>query len=178
MALPALKTAICQEQPWSVLHVVANHEKRVAEHLAVHSLEHYLPLYTEQSRWSDRIVQLERPLFIGYVFVRFAPQARTVLRKIPSVLHVLDGGTVSAEEIDRIREGLAGGCVIRPHPDVAVGTRVRISQGFFAGAEGIVTKFCQSCKVVMELTSTQQRFSVETNLENIEIPRETDLIAN
>ena len=136
VALPILQTEISQERPWSVLQVIANHEKHVARVLAVRSIEHYLPLYTEQSRWSDRVVQLERPLFSGYVFVRFAPQSRTALRSIPSVLHLLDNGTVSAEEIEHIREGLAGGCVIRPHPDVVVGTRVRINNGFLPERKG------------------------------------------
>ena len=172
MALLALNLETGLERPWNVLHVVANHEKSVAKHLAIRSVEHYLPLYTEQSQWSDRVVQLERPLFTGYVFVRNVPQGRTALRSIPGVLHVLGGGTASAEEIERIREGLAGGCVIRPHSDVVVGTRVRINSGFFAGAEGLVTKFCKSCKVVISLGTTQQRFSVETDLEDIVISRD------
>ena len=167
VALLALNLETGLERPWNVLHVVANHEKSVAKHLAIRSVEHYLPLYTEQSQWSDRVVQLERPLFTGYVFVRFAPQRRSVLRSIPGVLHLLDGGTASAEEIERIRAGLDGGYVIRPHPDVVVGTRVRINSGFFAGAEGLVKKFSQYCKVVIALGTTQQRFSVETDLANI-----------
>ena len=64
------------ESRWCVLYVITNHEKRVAQHLTARSLEHYLPLYTERSRWTDRVVSLERPLFAGYVFVRFAPEAR------------------------------------------------------------------------------------------------------
>jgi len=32
------------ENPWHVLHVIANHEKRVAQHLDVRAVEHYLPL--------------------------------------------------------------------------------------------------------------------------------------
>jgi len=49
--------------PWHVLHVVSNHEKRVAQHLSVRSVEHYLPLYTERVKWTDRTAVVERPLF-------------------------------------------------------------------------------------------------------------------
>src|SRR5271157_139138 len=51
--------------PWHVLHVISNHEKKVAQHLDVRSVEHYLPLYTEQVKWTDRTVVAERPLFSG-----------------------------------------------------------------------------------------------------------------
>jgi hypothetical protein len=27
--------------PWNVLHVISNHERRVAQHLVVRSIEHY-----------------------------------------------------------------------------------------------------------------------------------------
>jgi len=57
------------EHPWRVLHVIANHEKRVVQHLASRSLEHYLPLYSLKSQWSDRTVALERPLFPCYVLL-------------------------------------------------------------------------------------------------------------
>jgi transcription antitermination factor NusG len=161
--------------PWSILYVAPNHEKRVAERLAVHSFEYYLPLYKEQSRWTDRTVQLARPLFLNYVFVRFAPSTRHTLLAFPSVLHLLGDGKqemVSAAEIDRIREALANGYVLRPYADVAVGTRVRIIRGIFAGAKGIVRRFYKRCRVVMTIEATQQRFSVETDLDDLEILRE------
>ena len=91
------------ESPWHVLHVIANHEKRVAQHLSVRSLEHYLPLYTERSRWTDRSVVLDRPLFAGYVFVRFSLHARLCVISTPGVIRLLgdhECDTVNAEEID------------------------------------------------------------------------------
>jgi hypothetical protein len=41
-----------ESRPWQVLHVLANHEKRVAQHLVVRSVEHYLPFYTERVKWT------------------------------------------------------------------------------------------------------------------------------
>ncbi|MGD0096256.1 MAG: transcription termination/antitermination NusG family protein [Terracidiphilus sp.] len=158
--------------PWNVLHVLTNHEKRVAQHLAVRSLEHYLPLYAERSRWTDRIVNLERPLFAGYVFVRFAPEARISVLSTPGVLRLLgdkDHDRVSEAEIARIREGLAMGCLLRPHAGVAVGSLVRVLAGAFAGVEGIVTDFRQQCKVVMTLSATRQSFSLEVDLADVEV---------
>jgi transcription antitermination factor NusG len=164
------------DAPWQVLHVVANHEKRVAQHLAVRSLEHYLPLYTERSQWSDRSVLLERPLFTGYVFVRFAPEARLPIVTTPGVLRLLGNDeryTVSAAEIDRIREGLVSGCLLRPHRGVSLGTRVRVRAGVFEGVVGVVTELRRPCKVVIALAAIQQSFSLEVELDDVEVLKDT-----
>ncbi len=160
------------ENPWHVLHVISNHEKRVAQHLTVRSLEHYLPLYTERSRWTDRFVTLERPLFAGYVFVRFSPQSRLSIVTTPGVLRLLgddDRETVSCIEIDRIRDGLKTGCLLRPHRHVSVGERVRVRSGVFEGAEGVVTEFRQQCKVILALSAVKQCFSLEVELKDLEV---------
>lgn len=165
------------EAPWHVLFVLANHEKNVAKHLSVRSVEHYLPLYTERSRWSDRWVMVDRPLFVGYVFVRFSPQIRTSVLSTPGVVRLLGDScndTVSADEIEKIRDGLASGCLLRPHFDVPIGTPVRVRRGAFEGTEGTVAELRQRCKVVMTLSGVRQCFSLELDREDIEIIRNGD----
>lgn len=162
------------EGPWHVLHVVANHEKKVAQHLSVRSLEHYLPVYTERHRWSDRFVTQERPLFMGYVFVRYSPRIRLPLISTPGVIRLLGGAanaTVSSEEIGRIRDGLAEGCLLRPHSDLPAGTPVRVRRGVFEGAEGVVAEIRQHCKVVMTLAAVSQCFSLEIDRDDVEMIR-------
>jgi transcription antitermination factor NusG len=164
------------ESPWQVLHVVANHEKSVAQHLSVRSLEHYLPLYTERSKWTDRSVILERPLFTGYVFVRFSPHVKLSVVSTPGVIRLLgdrESGTVGAGEIERIRNGLASGCLLRPHPHVSVGTPVRVLSGVFEGVEGIVSEFRHQCRVVIALSAVKQCFSLEVELGDIDVLHKT-----
>ena len=161
-----------QESPWHVLHVAVNHEKRIVQHLNVRAVEHYLPLYTERSRWTDRMVQLERPLFAGYVFVRFSSGQRLSVVSIPGVLNVLGGNgceTVSAEELDRIRLALTDGYALRPHPWLAVGMHVQVRGGVFAGVRGLVTEIRGHCKVVIALSAVQQCFSLEMGMDQLEL---------
>ncbi|MFZ0338973.1 MAG: transcription termination/antitermination NusG family protein [Terracidiphilus sp.] len=160
------------ENHWHVLHVRSNFEKRVADHLAVRAVEHYLPLYRERVRWSDRTIIAERPLFSGYVFARFLSDARINVISIPGVVRLLgdDGASlVSSDELDKIRAGLTSGLLLRPHPDMAVGTRVRILRGIFEGVEGVVSQFRQQCKVVIALGSLQPCFSLEVDSGNIAV---------
>jgi len=161
-----------QSNPWRVLQVLTNHEKRVAQYLTVRSLEHYLPLYTERSRWTDRTVTLQRPLFPGYLFVRFATASRLALVSTPGVLKLLGNesvDTISAAEIERIREALSEGYILRPHAGVCVGTRVRVMRGMFEGIEGIVTELRRKCMVVITLEAVEQCYSMEANLDDIEV---------
>jgi len=161
-----------QSGSWHVLHVLSNHEKRVAQHLQVRSLEHYLPLYSQRVKWTDRTVIAERPLFSGYVFVRFAPQSRISVISTPGVLRLLgdhEGDMVQDEDLAKIRNGLAIGMQLRPHPGITVGTRVRVCAGAFAGVEGNVTELRKQCRVVITLTPVQQFFSLEVGIEDLDI---------
>jgi transcriptional antiterminator NusG len=160
------------ELPWNVVQVVANHEKRVAQHFVVRSVEHYLPLYTERSQWTDRTVVLERPLFTGYVFVRFSSRTRPTVISTPGVIRTVGDGaanTASSEEVAKIREGLAEGYILRPHPFLSVGTRVRVREGIFGGSEGVVTELRHRCRVVVAVSATQQCFSLEIPLDHLEV---------
>lgn len=155
---------------WQVLHVLSNHERRVAKHLEVRSLEHYLPLYTQRVKWTDRTVVAERPLFSGYVFVRFAPQNRIAVISTPGVLRLLgdqQSDMVRDEDLAKIRSGLEIGMPLRPHPGIAVGTRVRVCAGVFAGVEGYVTELRKQCRVIITLAAVRQCFSLELGIDDL-----------
>lgn len=157
---------------WQVVHVIANHEKRVAQHFASRGVEHYLPLYAERSRRTDRPVVLERPLFTGYIFVRPSLPHRLSIISTPGVLRMLGENTlqtVSEREIGAIREGLAKGYLLRPHPAISVGTTVCVSRGVFDGVTGIVTELRRKCSVVIRLAAVEQCFSLELPCEDLEI---------
>jgi transcription antitermination factor NusG len=159
-----------QGSPWHVLHVLSNHEKRVAQFLVARSVEHYLPLYTERVKWSDRTVIAERPLFSGYVFARFTPQSRISVISTPGVLRLLgneENNLVQDEELAKIRSGLASGLALRPHPTIAVGTRVLVRDGVFSGVEGVVSELRKQCRVIITLSATRQCFSLEVGIDDL-----------
>ncbi len=177
----ALLPAVAEQSPWHVLHVRSNYEKRVAQHLNIRSVAHYLPLYSERVKWTDRMVMTERPLFTGYVFVRFPPESRIKVISIPGVVRSLGDdqrSLVSCEELDRIRQGLASGLLLRPHPYVTVGEKVRVRNGIFEGVEGMVTELRQQCKIVIALAAARQCFSLEMAIGDIEVLRKRSVVAS
>jgi transcription antitermination factor NusG len=161
--------------PWHAVQVLTNHEKRVTQHLSSRSLEHYLPTYSERSRWTDRTVTLERPLFPGYVFIRFDAGERLSVLSTPGVLHLLGrgpAGLIPCVEIERIQTALAKGYRLQPHPAISKGMRVRMKTGIFSGVEGTVTEIRQNCRVVLALSGVDQCFSLEALIHDIEIMNE------
>jgi len=164
-----------QSDAWFVLQVMTKHEKRVAQHLTVRAVEHYLPLYSERSRWSDRTVRLEWPLFPGYIFVRNLNGSRIPVLSTPGVLRLLGSNgcnTVNGSEIDRIRIALAQGYVLRPHPNLCVGMRVRLIRGMFEGVEGVVAELRRKSSVVILLSAVEQSFSLEADYSDFEVIHE------
>ena len=80
-----------------------------------------------------------------------------------------EGNLVSCANLDKIREGLASGLLLRPHPSVSVGARVRIRAGIFEGFEGVVAELRKQCKVIIAVAAVQQCFSLEVELGDIEV---------
>jgi hypothetical protein len=98
---------------WSVLYVSHNHEKAASRFLAAHGVDHYLPLYVEQSVWLNRQrVVVERPVFPGYVFVCFAPEQRKLALRAPGVVCLAGKekiGTITLTYIESLRKAVVRG---------------------------------------------------------------------
>jgi transcription antitermination factor NusG len=158
--------------PWFVLQVLTNHEKRVSQQLSIRSIENYLPTYLERSKWSDRTVTLERPLFPGYVFARFAAGSRLDAIGLNGVLRLVGGrdtDRVDADEIERIQAAISAGYVLRPGQRMKSGTQVRLRTGIFARMHGIVKELNKDCSVNISLRNANHAFTVVTSIEDLDI---------
>jgi transcription antitermination factor NusG len=154
------------------VHTSANHEKRVALHLGQRSVEHFLPLYDSQRRWKDRRVQLQLPLFPGYVFVHFALRDRLQVLQIPGVAKLVGfSGTPAAlplAEIEALRTCVARKVGLEPHAFVHVGRRVRVKAGPLEGLEGIVTRKKNRLRFVIAFDLIQRCAAVEMDGAELE----------
>jgi transcription antitermination factor NusG len=167
VALPALWA----EQHWYAAYTYANHEKRVAAEMGARDVEHFLPLYSSIRRWKDRRVQLEFPLFPGYVFVRLPLSERLRVAQIPSVVRLVGfGGLPTAlpdVEMEILRTGLSERLRAEPHPFLTVGRRVRITGGPFAGLEGVLKRKKSSLRVVVTLELIHRSVAVDVDAADV-----------
>ena len=160
------------EQSWFAAYTCANHEKRVVEHFEARAVEHFLPLYASVRRWKDRRVQLDLPLFPGYVFVRIVLSARLRVLEVPGVVRLVGFNgqpyPLSDGEIESLRKGIMNGSRIEPHPYLSVGSRVRIKSGPLAGVEGNLVRKKNTFRVVLSLDLIARSAAVEVDSADIE----------
>jgi transcription antitermination factor NusG len=160
---------------WYAAYTRANHEKRVAEQLSACAVERFLPLYASVRRWKDRRVELQLPLFPGYVFVRIALRDRLQVLEIPSVARLVGfNGTptpLPEGEIEALKAGLEGGVRAMPHPYLKVGRRVRVRSGPLAGMAGILVRHKGRFRVVISVEAIQRSVAVEMDATELEPAR-------
>jgi len=157
---------------WYAVYTCANHEKRVAAQFADRAIEHYLPQYSTVSRWKDRTVLLQRPLFPGYLFVHLELRNKLEVQRVPGVVGLVGfsgaPSVVPEEEVDRVRELLGQGVRVEPHPFLAVGRRVRVKRGPLSGLEGILVRRKSGLRFVLSVELIQRSMAVEMDEADLE----------
>ena len=76
-------SAFPQRPHWYAIRTRSRHEKIVSEQLEEQGIETFLPLVKKTHKWSDRVKEVELPLFSGYNFVRLvlsSPERLRVLK--------------------------------------------------------------------------------------------------
>jgi transcription antitermination factor NusG len=158
---------------WFAAYTTPRHEKRVDQHLRMREIEHYLPLYQVQRKWSDGSrVTLDLPLFPGYIFVRIERAQRVRVLEVPGVVAIVGGtGRAPAPLPESDIEALRSGLHLRraePHPLLKIGQRARIRSGALAGMEGIVVRKKNSFRVVLTMEAIMQSIAVEVDANELE----------
>lgn len=125
-------------------------------------------MYKSVRPWSDRMKELEQPLFPGYLFSRFDFQNRRPLLMTPGVQQILGIGRtpipVEECELEAIRQALDSGLPNQPWPYFQVGQRVRVVYGSLNNLEGILIHFKGSHRVVLSVTLLQRSVAMEIDL--------------
>jgi transcription antitermination factor NusG len=160
------------DRRWYVAYTYPRHERSVADQLARKSVESFLPSLTRTSRWKDRQVKIDTPLFPGYIFARISVDERLKVLSISSVIRILAFNEVPVPvgdaEIDAIRLCLTRGGKLSAHHFVAVGERVRVREGIFEGLEGFVVRHRNGCKLVVTVALIHQSAALEIEEEFLE----------
>jgi len=153
---------------WYALHVHARKEAFVASQLEGNGLECFLPTYKSIRKWSDRVKEVQQPLFPSYLFSRFDYQDRRAVVMTSGVLQVVGNGQtaipISDEEITAIQTSVASGLSHQPWPYIEVGERVRVAHGTLNGLEGILINFKGNHRVVLSVGLLQRSVAFEVDL--------------
>src|ERR1041385_31532 len=155
-------------QHWYALQVRSRKESFITAELQAKGFECFLPKYTSLRRWSDRVKELEQPLFPGYLFCRFELSNRRPLLLTQGVLQIVGTGRAPAplddSEISSLQLAVASGLPRQPWPYLEAGTRVKLQHGNLAGLEGIFVNFKGNHRVVLSVTLLQRSVALEVDL--------------
>ena len=157
--------AVAHTLPWYALQVRPRFEKMIATNLLNKGYEGFLPLYRKRSRWSDRIKEIQLPLFSGYLFCRFDVNKRLPILKTPGVIQVVGIGKVphpvEDSEIKALQSIVISGLQAEPRSYLNIGQKVRVEVGPLAGIEGILTAIKGSNRLIVSVSLLQRSVSVE-----------------
>jgi transcription antitermination factor NusG len=149
---------------WFALQTRPKREKSVAAALESKGYESFYPIYRERRRWSDRCVDVERPLFPGYVFCRLTNASFGKVLLTAGVTRMLGFGptpaeipTAQIEPLQRVHESCAGRA---PWSYLATGTRVRIESGPLSGVEGIYSADSDHRGLILSVDLLQRSVAV------------------
>jgi transcription antitermination factor NusG len=154
---------------WYAIRVRSKFERAVSTALSGKGYEEYLPLYRSRRTWSDRLKDLDLPLFPGYLFCRFDVQVRLPILTTPGVISIVGTGRIPVAiadgEIDAIQSVIRSGLHLQPWPQLVVGSRVVIEQGPLQGLEGVAVDIKKKYRLFVSVPLLQRSVSVEIDRE-------------
>ena len=171
LAGPAVAAPIAPEPPvLLVAHTRPRCEKQVTVWAEREGIPTELPLYTMTHKYRGKSVTFHKPLFPGYVFVRFPVELALEIRKCRHVAQVLVPGNPAefAQQLGDILIAVAAGMELRPVPDVVAGVRVTIVDGPLRGMEGWVEKRDGPFEVILRLDFIGQAAAVRMAAQSVE----------
>jgi len=156
----------CKQHPWYAVRVRAKFEKVASAVLRQKGFEEFLPLYRAKRFWSDRIKQLDLPLFPGYLFCRLDISERLLpVVTTPGVLGIVSTGrdpvSISDQEIALVQAVVRSGLPAMPWPALSAGSLVLIERGPLAGVEGFVLDADKKCRLIVSVSMLQRSVAVE-----------------
>lgn len=164
--------------PWFALQTKSKNEKRVERLLTHKGYECCLPMYRQKRRWSDRVIEVELPLFPTYIFCRFNPSATGKAISTPGVIRIVGFGGQPAEvEVKEIEalQLLSESSVLRePWTYIPDGTLVQVESGPLTGAQGIFCFDKGRRRLVISITLLQRSVAVQLS-ENTMVSLVEDL---
>ena len=151
---------------WYLLQSKPRQERRALENLCKQGFECFLPIYLRERMLRNKRQMVEEPLFPRYIFIRLDSVVSnwSVLHSTYGVASIVRFG----EQPARVQDSVIDAIVRLQPANVQIfqlGDQIRITDGAFAGLEGIFEQNDGESRVLilMEIMAKQQRLSFSVN---------------
>jgi transcription antitermination factor NusG len=156
---------------WFALWTRSRHEKHVRDQLAERHVEVFLPTITKWSRWKDRKMKIDWPLFPGYCFAHFNVAERLPVLRCDGVVAIIgaDGqpSPIPDYEIEGIRTLIASELSFDPCPLIKEGMLVAVKGGPLKGVVGRLIRKGAHARLVLSVDLIGQAVSVEVDAADV-----------
>jgi transcription antitermination factor NusG len=157
--------------PWFALQTKPRNEKQVERLLTHKGYECCLPMYRQKRRWSDRVIEVELPLFPMYVFCRFNSSAIGKAISTPGVTRIVGFGgqpaEVGVEEMEVLQLLSQSRLLREPWAYIPNGTLVQVETGPLTGAQGIFCFDVDRRRLVISVTLLQRSVAIHLDESTI-----------
>jgi transcription antitermination factor NusG len=151
--------------PWFALQTKPKNERKVEHLLRQKGYECFAPTYRRKRKWSDRIVEIDFPLFPGYVFCRFDASVLGKAISTQGVIRIVGFGgkpaEVAIEEVKALKLLAQSDFLREPWKYIPDGTLVLVETGPLAGIQGIVCAGENKGQLVISVTLLQRSVAIQ-----------------
>ena len=142
--------------PWFAIQVVARREKHVAGMLEYKGYAPFVPLQRVKEKSRNHGTPGDCPLFPGYLFCQFQPQATGLVVTTPGVVRILGCGRTPVplrdEEVKNVQMIVDSGVPSESHGAVRIGSPVIVTEGPLRGLIGQLVKFKKKEKIAVSVS--------------------------
>jgi transcription antitermination factor NusG len=158
-------------QSWFALQTKPKNEKKVERLLREKCYECFTPMYRLKRQWSDRTVEIDFPLFPGYVFCCFGPAVLGKAISTRGVIRIVGFGgrpaEVTLEEIEALQRLTQSNLFREPWKYLPDGTPVIVETGPLAGVQGIICGEGNKRQLIISVTLLQRSVSVQLDEDTV-----------
>jgi transcription antitermination factor NusG len=151
--------------PWFALQTKPKNERKVEHLLKEKGYECFTPTYRRKRKWSDRIVEIDFPLFPGYVFCRFNTSVLGKAVSTQGVVRIVGFGgnpaEVAIEEVKALQLLAQSDFLREPWKYLPDGTLVVVETGPLTGAQGVICTGENKRQLVISVTLLQRSVAIE-----------------
>jgi transcription antitermination factor NusG len=157
--------------PWFALQTMPKNERKVERLLKQKGYDCFTPIYRSKRKWSDRVVEIDSPLFPGYVFCRFNSSALGKAISTQGVTRVVGFGgapaEVAREEVEALQLLARSSFLREPWKYLPDGTLVVVETGPLAGVQGIISVSQNKKHLVISVTMLQRSVAIQLDEDTV-----------
>ena len=164
---------LISNQKWYVVQTRSRFEKKCFEQLILMGINVYLPTQKVKKKWSDRVKEIETPLFSGYLFVQFEEKEKYTILNTNGIVRFVsfsgDYASVSEKQIESLKNiEKAESSIEIVEMNFIEGDEVKISSGPLKGLEAKIVQFNGKRKLLLNIDAIGKGVLIEIEKTKIE----------